>query len=135
MSDLGLLSLKLNQTSTHLKQVNSAIDLIRTNSVHDDEKIKNSSMKLLEVLQPIRKLLHGEISKSLTINEQNIVQILQQMHTKNWVDFKNQINTVTHKLEKYDLNLSNQEIDCLDDVADAIDTECAQLFRRINGRL
>lgn len=135
MSDLGLLSLKLNQTSIHLRQVNNAIDLLRKPSEKDNEKRKESSMKLLQVLIPIKKILHGELSPSPTINEQSIVQILQQKHNKNWIDFRGQVTSIINRLEKSEFNLSLQDIDCLDDVADAIDAECARLFRRINGRL
>ncbi len=135
MSDLGLLSLKLNQTSIHLRQVNNAIDLLRKSSEKNHEKREESTKELLKVLTPIKQLLQGKFSRAPTINEQSIVQILQQKHNKNWNDFRGQVTSVTDKLEKLELDLSDQNIDCLDDVADAIDAECSRLFRRINGRL
>ncbi len=135
MSDLGLLSLKLNQTSTHLRQVNNAIDFLRKNSEKNDEKREELAKELLQVLTPIKLLLHGKFSRAPTINQQSIVQILQQKHNKNWSEFRGQVTSVTDKLERLELDLSDQNIDCLDDVADAIDAECSRLFRRINGRL
>lgn len=135
MSDLGLLSLKLNQTSMHLRQVNNAIDLFRKTTENYPEKREVPARELLQVLVPIKQLLQGKFSRAPTINEQSIVQILQQKHNKNWNDFRMQVTSVTDKLEKLELELSDQNIDCLDDVADAIDAECSRLFRRINGRL
>ena len=133
MSDFGLLSVNLDKTSTHLREFNHAIDYLRKNSDVLGDDFLNAVKNLLEVLVPLNKLVQGELPLSVTLDEESIVEILQQKHSDNWQLFKNLISTVTKKLEKQDVVLNSKDIECLDDVADALDTECSQLFMRLKG--
>ena len=133
MSDFGLLSVNLDKTSTHLREFSNAIDYLRKNSDVCNDDLMNAVKNLLEVLIPLNKLVQGELPRSITLDEESIMEILQQKHSDSWQLFKNLISTVTKKLEKYDMTLNSKDIECLDDVADALDTECSQLFMRLKG--
>lgn len=133
MSDFGLLSVNLDKTSTHLREFSNAIDYLRKNSDVFNDDFRNAVKNLSEVLIPLNKLVQGELPRSITLDEESIMEILQQKHSDNWQLFKNLISTVTKKLEKHDTVLNPKDIECLDDVADALDTECSQLFMRLKG--
>lgn len=72
--------------------------------------------------------------QSLSIDEHSIVEILQQRHSKDWQEFKTQIIRLTKKLELSEPRLTNENFDLLEDIADALDAECAELFKRMSGR-
>lgn len=135
MSDFGLISKRFDSCNLYMQKFNEAIELFRNNqNTNDKSKINDSISNVLAILRPIAKSLKGDLSNSFSVNEQNIIDILRQKYKNNWQSFKQQISELTLKVEKGQNNFSTTDIQILDDVADAIDAECAHLFRRISSR-
>jgi len=134
MSDFGLITLKFSFTSDRLLDFNHALDLMRNTKNISQENIDDSKVKLLDILTLLHEVIEGDSSKITVIDAHNIIEILKQKHKDDWQEFVTQITNVIDKLNESRPILSARDIDCLDDVADAIDAECAHLFRRISNR-
>ena len=134
MSDFGVITLKFSITSERLLDFNHALDLMRDLQKVTQQEIDNSRVKLLDILVSLDKVVDGGNSKFTYMNGYSIVEILKQKHGNNWNDFVTQIRTVIHKLNDNRPSLSIDDVTLLDDIADAIDAECALLFRRMSNR-
>lgn len=135
MSDFGLIATRFDATTASLRDFSEAIELIRRKAVLGDEvKLRAQFTELLKVLRPISVGFNGKLSDSMLIDEFNMTSILKQMHSRDWQSFKIHLTDLTKRLESGPADLSTVEMTILEDVADAIDAECAQLFKRISGR-
>jgi hypothetical protein len=89
---------------------------------------------LLYVLRPVSETIEGMLSKSTVLDEQKIVDILKRRRITDWQRYKEQIVNLTSRISSENVSLGQGDFELLNDVADAIDIECASLFRRISGR-
>jgi hypothetical protein len=90
--------------------------------------------KLSSVLRPLSGLLNGNLSETIAVDEQAILEVLQRRHFNDWQEYQARIIDLTHRISVMDTNMTKVDFDVLDDIADAIDMQCARLFRRISGR-
>jgi hypothetical protein len=135
MSDLGILVSKFTVNSKSLKEFDEALRYLR-----GKKEVKRTSdtagiiSKLLNVVNPIAEVIEGNFSESTAISERKIVNILKNRHEKEWPSYKKRIIELSCKLGSDKFQLSNDDYQLLNDIADALDVECAYLFRRISGR-
>jgi hypothetical protein len=118
-------ALKKFDESVRFFRVKRPLAQIHTNR----DKVQN----LLRVLQPIRDGLNGKLSESMVIDDQGVVKILRDRHSLKWQSYCQQINDITTRLEGEKVELSHDDLVLLNDIADALDSHCATLFRRIRG--
>ena len=134
MSDLGIFAAKLYLNSNSLRQFNSTLRSLKNTGVNS--KISPSEKNnLLEVLSPISEKIKGKQANVFGVNERALVDSLHQRHPTDWQQYKDSIISITNKLESEDSSITENDIMVLEDVADALDAECANLFRKISGRL
>jgi len=134
MSDLSLISQKFNVTTENLVSFNKTLDTLRQNP--EISNLELSQKKLLNILNPLVALIDGKNTNKLTVDLRSIVDILHQQHDENWLQFVSEFKQLINKLNSESTStLSDNDLNILDDVADAIDAECAYLFRRISSRL
>jgi hypothetical protein len=135
MTNLSSIAARFDTTSFYLREFGEAIQFLRKKGLQSDqEAVKNSLNKLLKVLEPIRQNFEGELSQSISIDEYSVIEILRQKHDRDWQQFKNRVSEMTLKISEGKTDLSVSEIDVLYEIADAVDMECAQLFKKISGR-
>lgn len=136
MSDLGFLASRYHINTNSLKKFNSTLRYFKSNDVDQESfRYRTEVSKILSVLKPVCEALEGYLAKSLIIDDGEIVEILSQKHSNDWQRYKNLIVSITQRLEIAANPISSEELDALEDVADAIDIECAMLFRRMRGRV
>jgi len=136
MSDFGLFASRFHSNTNSLRHFDEALRYFKHAHVQKSSTETSSQVqKLLFVLKPIAEMLDGYLSKSVNLDEQNILKILQHRHTNDWQRYREQIMQLTHRLMTGDAKINASDFEILNDIADAIDTECANLFRRISGRL
>jgi hypothetical protein len=135
MSDFGSLASRLNDNTNVLRKFDAAIRYFK------DEKAARNSLqtsehteRLLYVLKPVSETLNGILSKTISLDEQKIAVILKQRRLKDWQHYHERVNQLTSKLASRNTSLTRDDFEILNDIADAIDTECANLFRRMSGR-
>jgi hypothetical protein len=134
MTDVGLFSNRFFVNTQALRKFDESVRFFRVKRPLAEinanwDKVQN----LLRVLQPIRDGLDGKLSESMVIDDQGVVRILRERHSLKWQSYCAQINDVTTRLEGKKVELSLEDLVLLNDIADALDSHCATLFRRIRG--
>jgi hypothetical protein len=135
MTDLGAFASEFNVNSKALKLFNEALRTIKEPQRSQGRSIDSAVDNLLLILRPIRTMISGRLSSSLMFDEVRVVELLHVRHEKDWQAFIERLSEITEKLPKSRFPLSNSDYDILNDVADAMDMQCAHLFKRISGRI
>ena len=135
MGDLSVVVSKFNISSVSLKEFDDALRLLRKR----EEIIRTAEMeghinKLLKVINPISEAIKGELSTSTEIDERRIVSIIENRHSRDWPTYKERILQLNSKLKSPRFRLTKNDIDILNDIADALDIECGNLFRRLSEK-
>jgi len=135
MGDLGIFASKFSVNSKSLKEFDEALRYLRRrDEITNTGKAGEMIDKLLDVINPISEAIKGKLSDSTTISEHRIVDILKNRHDKEWPLYKKRILELSSKLRANKFQLSREDYDLLNDIADALDAECANLFRRMSQR-
>ncbi len=136
MSDLGLFAARLHQSTDSLRRFDEAMRYFKkVNAREDSAEAPNQLRKLTFVLEPIAELLNGKLSRVTGFDEKSIVEILHLRHSKDWQEYREHILSLAARLESGHTSFDTHEFELLNDVADAVDSECATLFKRISGRV
>lgn len=132
MSKLGVIALRFDNNSRTLKDFDEALRHFRekTDIIKDSETEKYIN-RMLTVLTPISDAIKNKLSSTGEISDQNIVKILKSRHEKDWATYKSRLLKLADKVNSDKFQLSKLDYDILNDVADAIDVECNDLFNRM----
>lgn len=133
MVDLSVLAARLRVNTKSLEEFDEALRFLRgideiTRLPKEEEMLE----KLMRVIKPVSLHLSGRLSASVVISEYRIVDIIRERHNREWVTYQKGIDQLVAKLESERFKLSVLDIELLHDIADALDAECANLFRRIS---
>lgn len=135
MGDLGIFASKFSTNSKSLRKFDEAIRYLRgKDEITNTGEIAEMINKLLNVINPISEAIKGNLSKSTIISERRIVNILKKRHDKEWPQYRKRILELNSKLRTKKFQLTRDDFNLLNDVADALDAECANLFRRMKQR-
>jgi hypothetical protein len=132
MSKLGVIALRFDNNSRSLKDFDEALRYFRekTDIIKDAETEKYIN-RMLTVLTPISDAIKNKLSSTWEISGQNIIKILKSRHEKDWATYKSRLLKLEDKVNSEKFQLSKIDYDILNDVADAIDVECNDLFNRM----
>lgn len=132
MSDLGVLALKFKSNSQSLRKFDEALRFFGDRKVaRKDGSPKEHINCLLNVITPISTVIRQRLSSSLDISDRRILEILRARHERIWKDFKASILDLESRLNSPEFELIEKDFDILNDIADALDSECSDLFRRM----
>jgi len=135
MSDFGLFASRFRESTTSLKSFDEAVRYFRKVGVQPGlPETQMQVRKLLLVLDPVANSLRGKLSDSMNFDELGVVEILRHRRTKDWQRYRQSVIQLAEKLGSGETGLGKADFDILNDVGDAIDTECTSLFRRMSGR-
>lgn len=135
MGDLGIFASRFSINSKSLKEFDSALHYLRNSTmITQTPKEKELIDKLVSVVYPISEAIRGKLSDSTVINERSILEILKVRHDKEWPTYKEQILKLNSKLGSDQFQFSNDDLRLLNDIANAIDAECVNLFRRMSEK-
>ena len=135
MGDLGIFASRFNINSKSLKEFDDALHYLKNSSlVTKTPKEKEMIDKLLVVVDPISEAIKGQLSDSTVINERSILEILKIRHEKEWPTYKDRILKLNSKLNSEQFEFSSSDFSLLNDIANAIDAECVNLFRRMSEK-
>ena len=132
MSKLAVIALKFNSNSQSLRKFDEALRFFNDRKVvrkdgNTDERIN----RLLNVITPISSAIRQRLSSSLEISERSILEIIKSRYERNWEEYKSRILDLESKLSLHEFELTERDFDILNDIADALDSECTDLFRRM----
>lgn len=135
MGDLSVYASRFSVNSQSLKDFDKGLRYItkkkKLQKTSGEEKYLS---KILNVLDPIVDSLQRHFSESTLINERNVIEIIKNRHDKNWPTYKEKIILLHQKLHENKMTIFHKDIKILNDIADALDSECAYLFRRLSER-
>jgi len=135
MSDFGLFASRFRESTSSLKSFDEAIRYFRKTDVsRSSAKDRMQAQKLLFVLNPVATSLEGRLSESMNFDELNVVQILRQRRVRDWQRYSKDVVAIAERLRYGEVTLVRDDFEVLNDVADAVNTECSILFRRMSGR-
>jgi hypothetical protein len=107
------------------------MESIQAGGAHADPK---ELERLLSVLGPISESISHQFSDSLILDDHGVIEILHQRHSSDWQAYRSHLLQLIRKISASETPGSKDEWDVLNDVADALDAQCTQLFRRMSGR-
>lgn len=135
MGDLSVFASKLNISSTSLKEFDDALRLFRKKEeILNTGETRQHISKLLKVITPISEAIKGELSVSTEIDERRVTAIIRNRHEDDWAFYREDILKLNSKLKSPKFRLTRNDIDILNDIADALDIECGNLFRRLSEK-
>jgi hypothetical protein len=135
MGDLDIYVSRFTINSKSLKEFDEALRFIRgKNEITKTPEVTNVISKLLNVINPIIESINGNLSESIAINERNIAEIIKSKRNREWPIYKENMRKLYSKLTSNSFRLSQSDFQLLNDIADALDAECANLFRRLSEK-
>lgn len=133
MGHIGMIAIKLNQNIKLLREYNSSLRFFR--NLKDYNK-KEDNMEYIEkisaILNPVCNVIVGNLSNSTKLNEDNIIKTLKKRFKNNWLNYKDNLLNLKTKLDSERFFLTEKDFTLLNDVGDAINVECINLFNRLN---
>lgn len=135
MGDFGVVASKLNISSVSLREFDDALRLLtKRKEIVRTANMEEHINKLLKVITPISEAVKGKLSASTGIDERRIVRIMKNRNSRKWPTYKERILQLNSKLKSPRFKLTRNDIDILNDIADALDIECGNLFRRLSEK-
>jgi hypothetical protein len=134
MGTIGVYASRFNVNTKSLEAFDEAIRFFKEKKTADPTETRIMIGKLLDVLNPLVESIKGNLSESIAISERNVVDIVKGRNNRNWPMYKNRIQELHSKLDSTKLELSENDFKLLNDIADALDAECATLYRRMSER-
>lgn len=132
MSELGVIASKFSANRTALNRFDEALRYIKTNrELKVTETNEEEISKLLAVLNPISDNINDVLSTSIFITEQSVVDIIKERHCHDWPTYREAVLHLIYKMNEPEFQILDTDIELLDDIADALDAECVELFNRL----
>ena len=135
MSDMGVIGTNLHRASKLLDPYLLALEAIESRGGFVERPEEAGS--LLAVLAPMGRHLRGETYFVMGINAEKMSGFLRLRHRENWPSAKDGILSVETRLKEGAggrVDLSGEDLSILGDVSDALDNECASLFKEMRRR-
>ena len=134
MSEFGILASRFAINNESLENYDLALNAFREHNYACGPGLDKHISNLLTVLKPLSEVIQSRLSESISISERSVLRILRDRNSADWKTYKESILGLVKKLEEVDCQLSKREVSILNDIGDALDSECAHLFRRIQER-
>jgi hypothetical protein len=134
MGDFGVVASRYHANARLLREFDEALTFLRKADLGDKNRRIIEREKLLAVLNPIKETICKRLSNTLILDDSEVVNILHQRHSSDWQNYQKLIQCTTQKITTTETGLSEGEWSVLNDVADALDTRCTHLFKRMGGR-
>jgi len=135
MSNLGVLTSRLNKNTKSLREFDEALRLIKNRRLATEPYVSDEDLeKMLNVVSPLSEEIKNSLSVSTAINEKNVAEILRERHEREWPAYKEKLISLSLKLRSNNSPLDKHDLQLLEDIADALDAECENLFQRIRTR-
>lgn len=135
MGDLSIFASRFSINSKSLREFDEALRYFKDRKdVQRNLESKVAIDRLLTVIDPIVKSLGASIAESAAINERSVVKIIRNRHSKEWPIYKDRIEKLHGRLNSDKFSLTKKDFRLLNDIAEALDSECAHLFRRISEK-
>lgn len=135
MGNLGAFASRFSVNTKSLEAFDEALRFLKEKEeITKTPEMKAMVDKLLNVIDPILESIKGNLSESTAISERRVIHIIKERHNREWPTYRKKIQQLHSKLNSSKFKLSESDLKLLNDIADALDAECANLFRRMSER-
>lgn len=135
MSDLGNFASRFNISSELLKEFDEALLFIKgQEEIVKTPEVSERINVLLKVITPVRDGINDKLSESIEISELTIIDFIRDRHTNDWTAYTKNIDKLNYKLNSKKFQLTQDDFQILNDIADALDSECADLFHKMSEK-
>jgi len=135
MGTISIFATRFNVNTKSLEAFDEAVRLLKKKEeIKKTPEVEPVIVKLLDVIEPIVENIEGNLSESIAISERSVVDIIKERHDNEWPIYREKIQQLYSKLNSNQFKLSESDFLLLNDIADALDAECANLFRRMSER-
>lgn len=135
MGSLGIFASRFNVNTKSLEAFDKALSFLKKkDEIERTPEVKANVDKLLDVLEPILENIQGNLSESTAVSERSVVDIMKGRHDREWPIYRKKLKQLYSKLNSSKFKLSESDFRLLNDIADALDVECGNLFRRMSER-
>jgi len=135
MGSLGIFASRFNVNTKSLEAFDEALSFLKKKEkIERTPEVKANVDKLLDVLEPILENIQGNLSESTAVSERSVVDIMKERHDREWPIYRKKLKQLYSKLNSSKFKLSESDFRLLNDIADALDVECGNLFRRMSER-
>ena len=135
VSDMGAIGTNLHLASMLLRPYLLALRAVKSRG--DSVVLPDEARSLLAVLAPLGRHLRGKSYLVLGIDGEEMAEFLRLRHREGWPAVRDGILSVESRLEEGAggrVDISGGDVSILGDVSDALDNECASLFREMRRR-
>lgn len=133
MGNLGIFASRYNINTKSLEAFDASLQYLKKRrEIRKTAEVKEMVDRLLDVITPILESIEGNLSESIAISDHSVVGIIKEKHDKEWPVYRVKIKQLHSKLHSDTFSLSEGDFSLLNDIADAIDVECGNLFRRMS---
>lgn len=133
MGEMSVVASKFNKRSVSLREFDEVLKFLKqekqiTKTFETEERIEH----ILKITEPISDVIKGNLSNNTIIDEKSLVYNIKQKHEKEWYSYKEDILVLNSKLKERKFTLSDNDFNILNDIADALDINCGNLFKRLS---
>jgi len=134
MSDVGLLATQLANTAKCGEDLDQALLSLKKGRTSVTASVYTQATEVTKiVLSDLLAIIDGKLPHQYQLREET-TEILREMHRIDWQEFSDKLSAMRLQLDKPDQTLRLEQMQYLEDIARAIDTECSMLFQRMQGR-
>ena len=134
MSGLSVICTRLYHASELLTPYVLLLESLRTREGLREPR-PDETKSILDILAPLCLYFKGINHYNLGINGEKMSKFLHARHHDNWPRVREDLLSVTARLEKGDdMSLSDEDMAALNDVSDALDYVCGCLYREISRK-
>ena len=135
MSDLGLLATQLEHATRYSEELDEAVLHLKkaATGLTDASKAEHAKQTLQKILSDLLANFDGDVSGQGIQFREETVQHLRAIRRTDWQTFIHTIRAIHAQLGE-GANLTELQLRCIEDIAQALDTECSHLFQRMQGR-
>lgn len=130
MGEYGIISSRLNSSNKSLKEFSSAIRFLRRSGEAPKEEVEKNYLRIESVLDEIINNISGKLSSSTNLDDNDAVLTLRKRHHRDWDEFEKNLRSTYGRISERS-SIDKEDIQVLNDVADALDVTCSKLFKRM----
>src|SRR2546426_4914547 len=135
MTSFGVAVSRFRECTDSLRRFNEALMFFKRKARNEPKESGIQLQKMLSTLRPISEVLNGRLPRAMDFDEQSVVDILRSRHTEDWQGYQARLLKLVEKIDARKTDFGVEEFETLNDVARAVDAQCATLFKRISGRV
>jgi hypothetical protein len=132
-SELGALASRFDSNSRSLREFDEALRTVRRQrKMKRTPETERTLEGIKKVVFPVAQSIENKLPESTDINENRVIDIVRKRHSHDWPSFRSGILNLDRAIRNPgDLDMSDEDIEILNELANALDAECNSIFQKM----